>query len=474
MSLTRTIALNTAIQVVGKVISTAIGLVVVALLTRYLGEEGFGRYTTIMVFLQLFGVIVDLGLYIILVKKISEPGADEPRIASNIFTLRLVSAIIVMGCAPLIAMFFPYSAEVKIGIAITAVAFFGVTLTQALTGIFQKHFKMYRVALAELAGRLMLLGITWWVVSTHLGLLWVMGAVTAGSVVNTLFLFFFSRSLVRISLAWDFGMWKEIIRDTWPIALSIIFNLVYFKADTLILSLIRSEAEVGVYGASYKVLEVLTTFPAMFAGLVLPLLTAAWAAQNMDRFRHILQKAFNFLIMLALPLIGGTLIVAGPVMRVVTGEGFDDAGALLKILMVATATIFVGNLFGNAVVAVNRQRTMMWVYLGVAIVSLVGYLLAIPAYSYFGAAWMTVVSELLVTLSAMTIVLFASGTRIHLGFATKSLIAAGLMVVTMYMFRQAPIVVLLVVGCGVYVFLLFLFRALTPATVRDMVSFRRS
>ena len=122
MSYTRKIAHNTIIQIVGKTVSTIIGVIVIGMLTRYLGEGGFGQYTTVMAFLQLFGVLVDMGLYIILVKKLSEPNADQSAVASNIFTLRLTSAIIFLGLAPAVALFFPYPELVKWGILITSLS----------------------------------------------------------------------------------------------------------------------------------------------------------------------------------------------------------------------------------------------------------------------------------------------------------------------------------------------------------------
>ena len=67
MSYTRKIAHNTIIQIIGKGISTVIGVIVIAMLTRYLGQSGFGQYTTIMAFLQFFGVLVDMGLYLSLI-----------------------------------------------------------------------------------------------------------------------------------------------------------------------------------------------------------------------------------------------------------------------------------------------------------------------------------------------------------------------------------------------------------------------
>lgn len=468
MSYTRKIAHNTIVQIIGKGVSTVIGIVVIGMLTRYLGQGGFGQYITIMAFLQFFGVIVDMGLYIILVKKISEPGANEQQIVSNVFTLRLVSAVIFLGLAPLIVLLFPYPVIVKVGVLVTSLSFLGITLNQVLAGVFQKHLRMSRIVIAEVIGRIFLVVATFLVIRADLGLLWVMGSVVVGSVVNFIITFLFSRRLVRIRLAFEFDIWKRIIKETWPIALSIAFNLVYFKIDTVILSLYHSEETVGIYGAAYKVLEVLTTVPAMFAGLVLPLLTAAWVASDRERFKRVLRRAFDAMAMIALPLIVGTLFVAQPVMDLVAPD-FVDSATVLKILIFATATIFIGNLFGNTVVAINKQRTMMWVYLGVAIVSLVGYFIFIPRYSYFGAAGMTVASELLVTIAALFIVSFATKVWPSLIVFLKALIASGVMAVVLYYTIEINLFAQIFLGGITYIAVLLALRGISARDLREIV-----
>jgi O-antigen/teichoic acid export membrane protein len=468
MSYTRKIAHNTIIQIIGKGISTIIGIVVIGMLTRYLGQGGYGQYTTIMAFLQFFGVLVDMGLYIILVKKISEPGADQDKLTSNIFTLRLISAIIFLGLAPVVVLFFPYPEIVKIGIAITAFSFLGITLNQALAGVFQKNLRMDKVMIAEVIGRVILVGGTYFAIKQDLGLLWVMGAVVAGSLLNFLITFLFSRQFVRIKLAFDFVVWKMIIKESWPIALSIAFNLVYFKADIIILSLFHKAEAVGIYGASYKVLEVLTTFPAMFAGLILPLLAAAWVAADKERFQRVLGKAFDAMVMIAIPLIVGTLFLAKPVMDLIAPE-FTDSARVLQLLIFATATIFIGNLFGNTVVAINKQKTMMWLYLAVAIISLVGYLIFVPRYSYFGAAGMTIASEILITVAAAFVVIKVSKVRLSLKVFVKSLIASGAMAVVLYLLAGSNLFLLLIIGVVVYFAVLLLLKGISKDVIKEVI-----
>ncbi len=59
MSYTRKVAFNTAAQMLGKVLGTAISIATVAALFRYFGVEGMGKYTTVFAFVAFFSVFAD-------------------------------------------------------------------------------------------------------------------------------------------------------------------------------------------------------------------------------------------------------------------------------------------------------------------------------------------------------------------------------------------------------------------------------
>ena len=139
MSLTRKIASNTIIQFVGKAISVFLGVITIAIMARYLGKIGFGQYSTIMAYLQFFAILVDMGLSLTVVRLISDPNYEQQKIFNNVITLRLVSAIIFLGLAPLIVIFFPYDNLVKLGVAITTLSFLFTSLSQIFIGLYQKE-----------------------------------------------------------------------------------------------------------------------------------------------------------------------------------------------------------------------------------------------------------------------------------------------------------------------------------------------
>ena len=64
MTVTR-VAHNTLAHLIGKIIATLIGIVTIGLMTRYLGQEQFGWYTTAIGFLQIVGIMIDFGLVLV-------------------------------------------------------------------------------------------------------------------------------------------------------------------------------------------------------------------------------------------------------------------------------------------------------------------------------------------------------------------------------------------------------------------------
>jgi len=478
MRLSTKIAYNTIIQVVSKVISTALALMAVAIITRQLGQTGFGEYTTIVTFLSFFAIAADLGLTLITVQMISKPDIDEDYVLGNLFGLRLVTALLFLAPAPLVAIFFPYSAVIKTGIIIASFSFLFIALNQVLVGIFQKNLRMDKVSIADIVSRIFLvIGIVI-VYKLQYGLLSILLVTSLSSLVNFLFHFYFSRRFTIIKLRFDFHFWREIMIKSWPLALTITLNLIYLKTDTLLLSIIDRPsdigilAEVGLYGAAYKVIDVLITLPFMFAGIILPILTLSWSQGRKEEFNNVLQKSFNVMAIIAIPLIFGTQFVAKDIMVLVAGKEFASSGRILQILIIAASMIFLGNMLAHAVIAIEKQKNIITAYLFTAITSVIGYLFFIPQYSYLAAAWVTVYSESIVAIASAYIVWkytrFLPNIKIFFqaGFAS---ILMGLSMWGLQYFHINNLLVVITLAIIVYFFFLFLFNGLNRKEVFEML-----
>ena len=157
MSLQQKIFSNTLVQIIGKLASTGLNLFAFALMTRELGQNGFGEYTTIITFLSFFAIMADLGLTLVTVQMISGDQEKENLILGNLFGLRLISSLIFIGLAPIIVQLANYNNSIKLGVLITAASFVFNALNQIMVGLFQTRLKMNRVAWAETLSRFVMI-----------------------------------------------------------------------------------------------------------------------------------------------------------------------------------------------------------------------------------------------------------------------------------------------------------------------------
>ncbi len=471
MNTSAKVAYNTTIQIISKVISTILMLFAIAIMTRYLGQSGFGQYTIIITFLSFFGVLADLGLTLVTTQLISQPNNDEKTFINNLFTLRFFSALFFLGLAPLVVFFMPYEPIVKLGIAIITLSFFFIALNQIMVGLFQKHLKMIAVAVAEIISKIILLVGMIVIVYLNKGLTGIMIISVLASAVSFFVHFGYAQKIVKIKFRFDFPLWLEIIKKSWPLTLTIVFNLIYLRADTLILSLIKDPSEVGIYGASYRIVDFLTTLPFMFCGVILPLLTISWANSQIDKFKKIMQKSFDAIIIITIPMLIGTQLVSKQIISLIAGTEFIASGEVLKILILATSAVFFGCLFSHAVIALDKQKKMIPFYLLTAVTSVAGYLYFIPKYSYFGAAWVTVYSELLIALASFVLVVKISGLRLKLNIFLKTLIASLLMAVVVYFIRtNLNIILTLILAISTYLITLYLLKGITKNDFLNLIN----
>lgn len=474
MALAGKVAVQTGIQVGAKVITTVLSLIALALTTRYLGQYGFGQYTTAISWVTFFSIAADLGLTLVTAQLLSQKGADVKKVLSNLFTFRIVSGFLIIGLAPLAILFSPYEAIVKQGALVAALAFYFVILSQVFVSFFQRELRTDRLAIADIAGRILFLVATWWAIQSQVGIINLLWVLTATNALTFFIQLIYARRAVKFGFAYDKVVWQDIMRRSWPLVITIILNLVYLKADILILSLFHSQAAVGLYGAAYRVIDTLVAIPFLIGGTVLPILATRWQANNRELFQKMWQKIFDMSAVIAWPLVVGGFILATPIMRLVSGDEFEPAGPILKILIFAVGFIFFSSFFGYTMISFDRQKQLIAVYLITAITSLGFYFIFIPKFSYTAAAWITVYSEVIMCVCAWRVVKRSSGLTISFPRFFKALLSAAVMgvIISLPVFNWYSILGLLVttiVGALTYTAALYLLKGISKEDILELL-----
>ena len=466
--LAKKIALNTIISVAGRVLSTGLALVSIGLLTRSLSRADWGEYSIMLTFGGIFAVLADLGLYQYLVREISREGADEREIASQVFSFRLAASLLIFGAAPLVSLAFPYSAQARWGIVIGMAGFWFLSGAQVLMGVFQKHLRMEKVALAELAGRLIQLGLIWLAIELQLGFYAIVATFVLSAAINFLLVWLMARWRVGLHLSFDWPYWQKIFSVSYPLAISGVLTMIYFSTDSLILSIFWPAETVGAYRLPYKILESLIFFPAMFVGLIMPVLSKT-AFNDRAKFKQVFQKANDILVMLALPLVAGTFFVSPQIVDLLGGGNYPEAAVILNLLMLAVGVIFFGSLFSFGLIALEGQKKLLRISAWGAIFNLAANFILIPKFSYWAAAATTVLTELLVTILMLAAIKKISQFRPSFSVLNRVLLALLPMAAFLFYFQQSNFVFLISGGGLIYLAALYLTGAISLGEIKELI-----
>lgn len=478
--LARRVAFNTIVQFVGRIAGAALAIISTRLVADALGVAGYGRFTTIFAYITFFGAIADFGFFWYLVREVSKDKGRSEEIIANVITLRLLFALLVLAIGAIAAFSIPnYDHEVRIGIVLLATSMLWVTFSNTLVGVFQANERMDFPVINEVIGRTVTLALTWYAIEAGYGLMPIVWSALAGSFVIFALNFVLARRYVRLRLGFDTHLWKQIMRENTTLGINVLLGIIYFKIDAVILSALKPSMDVGIYGAPYKVIEILLAFPAMFMGAVFPSL-AKVINSDRERTKIVLQKAFDFLAIGAWGVTIGVSVLATQIIAFTTRgeEGFLTASTIslygvpitapvvLQILAVAVGMAFIGNFFVSTIIAQGSQKQLITSNIINAVANSGLNFLLIPLFTYAAAAGMTIVSEIIMLAFSAVIVYRKLHFLPRLNTFVKSGFAAVVMGLLLYPIREVvPVVLSAIIGGLIYLIMLVLTGCLT----KDMI-----
>ncbi len=471
MSISRKITYNVIFSSIAKVLSTATALVGIGLITRYLGQDGFGLYATALAFLPLFGALGDWGLPQTTAMKIAQPKANEKKIVANIIGLRLFISVIILLITPLIVPFLPYSYELKIAIVIVAGSYMLSSLYQILIGMFQKRLIMDRVTGAELVGKIIQVGLIAIGVYLQWNFYLIVGTLFVNMFLNFLFVFLLSRKFIKFKPAFDFKYWKIILRQSIPLGMATALTFVYFRSNTILLSILRPPEDVGIFSAAQKVIENISFFPAMIVGLTMPLFSY-YLVKDKTKFKFLVNENYKIFFILTVPLVIGGLLLADKMIALIAGPDFFESILVLQIGLFTLALIFFGTLFMNIMIAARLQKLIFWALLVCAIFSVTSNLYFIPLFpnnAYLVPAIVSVITEVLVVILTGYFIWKKLHFFPRVEKFPQILLAGFLMGAVIYFFQEFNFFVLVLLGIVVYSSALLLFKIISRKEIVELL-----
>ncbi|HYM49736.1 MAG TPA: flippase [Candidatus Limnocylindrales bacterium] len=449
---------NSVLVVSARALAKVGVFVVVILMLRHLPAADFGRFSTMVVYATLAGIIADLGLQTVFVRDVSRDRGELDRYLGNLISLRLlllVLALLVMAAALrlLSPALFPFT-----------LGAFALLLTTSYSSLLRAVFyirgRLSYEAIAILAEAAILLGLTLYAVRQGASwdtFLWVYSASYG-------FTCLFALAVVRlgwherITPRFDWRFLRRLLAAGIPLALGFTLTTVYAQVDIVLLQLWRGFEMVGWYSTANKYVDAIAWIPQSTMGAVFPVLSLLSTGGG-SRLKLAYEKSYKMLAVLGVPLSVGLAVTAAPLVRL-TAPAYTPAIPALQILAVSVFFLFVNNAFVYTLTAMNRQNDFTRLALLTLAVNLGLNLVLIPLAGYLGAAVASTLTEVALFLGGWWMVSRHLQALPAVRAVLPVLISGGVMGAVLAVLRAAPLWALVPLGAGIYVGGLVLFGAL--------------
>jgi O-antigen/teichoic acid export membrane protein len=361
-----------------------------AIYTRLLSPDEFGRYALVLAGIGLANVIVFQWLRLVL-GRFLQAHRDEPQgFLSGILALFLILAFGITGLGTMLAWWWPdpvWQRLLALAVPLLlAQSWFELNLSLATARLKPGWY-------GKLLGSKAVIALAVGTLLAWIGL----GAAAplAGLLIAHMaaFLLFGLVAWRGVAPRWpEAALLSNQLRYGLPLTVTFALGWVVSGSDRLLLAWLMDERTVGVYAAGYDlVFQSLTLLLTIINTAAFPLAVTALERHGPDDAR--VQVAQNGELIISAALAGGAgLVVMGaPIVALLIGEAFR-ADALRILPWIAAASVLAGIKAYHFDIAFHLGRNSRWL-LGTGAVAaasnLILNLLLIPAYGILGAAWAT-------------------------------------------------------------------------------------
>jgi len=388
-----------------KVLRLGIGAVLGIWIARYLGPEQFGLLNYAAAFVVLFSPLSSLGLDTIVIRDILREDEERVRVSlGTAFALRLAAGVVAGALAiAAISIVRPDDAMTRALALLSAFAL----VVQALDVIdywFQSQIKSKYVVYARNAAFLLTSAARIVLLIVHAPLIAFAWTVLVEIVLGAIGLLIAYRVKRQNLFRWrvDLSRARTLLRDSWPLAFASLAIILYMRIGQVMVGDYLGNAAAGTYSVALRIAEVWFFLPLAISSSVFPAILKA-KAEDEQVYQFRLQRFYD--IMGAISLSASVIIslCAGPIVSLLFGRQYADAGPVLAVYIWAGIPVFLGVasnqfLLAEGLMKISLYRTLMG---GTASVLL--NMVFIPRFGVIGAAIASVISY---SVSVFSLILF--------------------------------------------------------------------
>jgi len=360
---------------------------------RFLSVIDYGRFQFALALTTIVETLMDIGLSQVTTRTVARRKETAGQLFRHVLGLKLVW--VSAGLAVLVAITPILRSDRQIirlcylmGIS-SAVRSYLLTARGLLQGL--DRFDLEAVVVVSDRVLLLILGAA--VLGSGYGLLGLALAFVVSRLAMLLVVLVVLRRVVgRVRPQFDREIWRDLQKAALPVGFFMIALNMYTYIDTVILGIMRTDAETGWYAASYRVYEGLTYVPSVLAAVLTPRLSFLFVH---DRAAHraLLTRALAAATALGILLGGIALLAAHPIVVTLFGDAYAPAARPMQVLAGGSVFVFCTWILHAAAISIDfDRRLLLTTVIGLG-ANVALNILLIPPYGIRGAAWATLLAE---------------------------------------------------------------------------------
>ena len=443
------IAKNTSYLTIALILQKIISFSYFALLARAFGPALLGKYYLVLSLTSIFAIIIDLGFVNFLTREVAQNQEEARKLLGHVTAIKIPLTVLTILAMLVFAKICSYDLLTIQLLSIAGVCLILDSFTNSFFSVVRGFHNLKYESIAAIIFQLIVLLFGGLALFFHLGVLAAMFALALASVYSFVFSWWalHYRLGVRLHLFWDKETIQKIFLVSWPFAAFVIFQRVYTYIDSVMLSLLAGDYQVGLYQIAFKIVFALQFLPNAFAASLYPAMSAYWQGSR-EKLSLTFEHSLNYLTIISWPIVVGAIVLADRLVLIFKAD-YATAALPLQISMVALFFIFINFAISALLNACDRQKKNTFNMGVITVASIVLNFILIPHFQAVGASITVLLTNFLMTVLSLR----EARKIIPYHFRNNLIVLMGLAVWSLE--RFVPLVIS--VSAGVLLYFIFLY-----------------
>jgi O-antigen/teichoic acid export membrane protein len=383
-----------AIRFVGFGVVNLLGVVSALILLRYLGVVDYGRYGTVLALIAIASGLADAGMTVVGSRELAlrSPGEERRRLVAMMVGLRVTLALAFVAVAMVVGLAAGYDDVMLAGVALAGLGAILLAVQVTIALPLSVELRNARVTVSEIVKQVILVAGIAICAVLDASLIWFFAVQVAVGIGSLAVLPLLVGRNAIVAPRWDVEEMKQFGRKVLPIAGALVLTIAYVRLLVVLCSVLTNDYQTGLFVTSARIVEILGGVALLISGVVLPVASVA-ARDDRGRLEYVLARTTEISLMLGVLCALVFVFAAEPVVVLLGGEEFRDAGPVLRLQAPAVVTIFLVQAWAAFLIADDHLRDLFRCVSVGLVALLAAGLLLIPIADAEGAAIAAVVAD---------------------------------------------------------------------------------